>query len=141
MKYSVTYACGHTKTVQLYGKNSERERKIAWMETIICPDCYKAKLEAEREAENEKSKEAAVQRGLCELSGSPKQIAWANTIREKWFTAAEEEMDTAHPDAKAIFSYAGQIAEARWWIDRREKDPIRVIDEIYRTISGKSIFE
>ena len=140
MKYSVAYACGHTKMIQLYGKNSERERKIAWMETTLCPECYKAKMEAKREAENEKAAEAAVQRGLCELSGSPKQIAWANTIREKWFAAAEDEMDTAHPDAKAILSYAGQIAESRWWIDNREKEPIYVIDEIYRTISGKSIF-
>ena len=30
-KYDVTYACGHTETVNLYGKTSERERKIYWM--------------------------------------------------------------------------------------------------------------
>lgn len=141
MKYSVTYACGHTKMVQLYGKNSERENKIAWMETILCPDCYKAKIDAEREAENKKSAEAAVQRGLCELSGSPKQIAWANTIREKWFNTAEDELDTANPDAAEVLSYAGQIKEARWWIDHKDTPLIFVIDEIFRTLNGKSILE
>ena len=141
MKYDVTYTCGHVATIQLYGKTAERESRIKYLEgNCVCPECYKAKMEAKREAENEKAAEAAVQRGLCELSGSPKQIAWANTIREKWFAAAEDEMDTAHPDAKAILSYAGQIAESRWWIDNRGKEPIYVIDEIYRTISGKSIF-
>ena len=28
MKYTLTYSCGHTGTVQLYGKTEERERKI-----------------------------------------------------------------------------------------------------------------
>lgn len=30
MKYEVTFSCGHTGTVQLYGKGDERERKIRY---------------------------------------------------------------------------------------------------------------
>ena len=42
MKYDVTYSCGHTGTVELYGKTSERESKIRWYETTaVCPECYK----------------------------------------------------------------------------------------------------
>ena len=51
-KYSYPYACGHgTGTVTLYGKTSDRERKLAWYEqNMVCPDCYKAKKSAENEA-------------------------------------------------------------------------------------------
>ena len=51
-KYDVTYSCGHTGTVNLAGKNTERERQIAWMEQeCLCPDCYKA---VKRKEEKEK---------------------------------------------------------------------------------------
>lgn len=47
-KYDITYSCGHTGTVQLYGPGKERDRKIEWYETQAdCPDCYKAKKRAE----------------------------------------------------------------------------------------------
>lgn len=42
MKYDVKFSCGHTHTVELFGKTSEREQKIAWYEKSgVCPDCYK----------------------------------------------------------------------------------------------------
>lgn len=40
MKYDITYACGHTATVNLFGTAQERERKLAWMTAHECPDCY-----------------------------------------------------------------------------------------------------
>ncbi|MGN0488028.1 MAG: hypothetical protein ACI4HO_02065 [Ruminococcus sp.] len=46
-KYEVKMACGHTRTVELFGKTSDRERKIKWLEENgICPDC-KAKENAQ----------------------------------------------------------------------------------------------
>ena len=40
-KYDVTFKCGHTGTVELFGKSEERERKLRWYEkNAICPDCY-----------------------------------------------------------------------------------------------------
>lgn len=48
MKYEVTFSCGHTHTVELFGKTSDRERKIKYYETYgVCPDCYKAQKTAE----------------------------------------------------------------------------------------------
>lgn len=42
MKYEVTFSCGHTGTVQLYGKGDERERKIRYFEEYgVCSECYK----------------------------------------------------------------------------------------------------
>lgn len=48
MKYDVTFACGHTHTVDLYGPGAARERKIKWYEnSCLCPDCYAAQKAAE----------------------------------------------------------------------------------------------
>ena len=50
MKYTVTYSCGHTGTVQLYGKTEERERKIKYYEEYgLCPECYKKQKQEENE--------------------------------------------------------------------------------------------
>lgn len=50
LKYTVTYSCGHTGTVVLFGKNAEREKKLKWYsESAICPDCYKAEMQTEQE--------------------------------------------------------------------------------------------
>lgn len=39
-KYYVKHACGHEVQVELFGKTSDRENKIAWLETTLCPECY-----------------------------------------------------------------------------------------------------
>lgn len=49
MKYDVKFACGHTSTIELFGKAAERERKIAFYEkNYLCPDCYKDMKEEEK---------------------------------------------------------------------------------------------
>ena len=68
-KYTITHACGHEETVQLYGPTKDRDRKAAWMEEQDCPEC-RAKARAE----------AAKAKGLTE--GTDKQIAWAADLIE-----------------------------------------------------------
>lgn len=46
MKCEITYYCGHTGTVQIYGSAKEREAKASWYATKVCPDCYKAQNDA-----------------------------------------------------------------------------------------------
>ena len=47
-KYQVNYSCGHSGEVQLFGKLSERERKLEWMSGRPCKECWhKQKLEEE----------------------------------------------------------------------------------------------
>lgn len=49
MKYTVTFSCGHEAKVELFGKTSERDRRIAWYEKEgVCPDCYRKMKEEER---------------------------------------------------------------------------------------------
>ena len=48
MKYDVNFSCGHTETVELFGKNADRQRKIAWFEESgLCSKCYAEKKAAE----------------------------------------------------------------------------------------------
>lgn len=61
MKYTITHTCGHTEEHQIYGTNAhgERDRKIAWLETTLCPECY-------RKEQAEKAAAEASESGLTE---------------------------------------------------------------------------
>lgn len=84
MKYDITYSCGHTATIQLYGSTAERERKTAWMEREgLCPDCYR---EQQQEENARKAKEALEGISLPELTGTPKQIAYAMSRRDEFIS-------------------------------------------------------
>jgi hypothetical protein len=39
-KYAITHSCNHTETHQLFGPHKERDRKIAWLQTVVCGKCY-----------------------------------------------------------------------------------------------------
>lgn len=38
-RYTITHRCGHEQTHQLYGKHSDRDRKLDWLATQDCSDC------------------------------------------------------------------------------------------------------
>lgn len=107
-KYTITHACGHTEEVNLFGKHSDRERKIAYLESIDCRACWDA-------AQAAQAKEA----GLPDLTGSPKQIAWANGIRNRILAEATRCIET-HPDWPDTARWLAELKKetsARWWID------------------------
>lgn len=83
MKYDVTYSCGHTATVELFGKSEDRERKLHWMETEgMCPDCYNAWL---REENDRKVRGALGDIALPQLTAkSDKQLAYAESKRSEY---------------------------------------------------------
>src|SRR5690625_6977835 len=82
-KYTINHTCGHEVTIQLYGKHTERDRKIAWLETQRCRHC-------ENEAANKAAAERAEEAGLPALEGTEKQVAWATTIPDRaWSQNAE----------------------------------------------------
>ena len=88
MKYEVKMSCGHTETIQLFGKCADRERKIEWLERYgLCEECKK-----EQAAKEIKKAEEA---GLPELEGSEKQIAWAAKIRNGFLPKAKEALERA----------------------------------------------
>lgn len=123
-KYQVTYACGHTDTIQLYCKEADREKRLAYLSTIDCPDCY-----YEKRLQAAKAQTA----DLPELQGSEKQINWATQIRAGVFAALDkysklvEDNQTAREEVKIValkmfadFRKAMTAhSDCRFWIDNR----------------------
>ena len=109
MKTTITYACGHTEEIVIYGKRADREKKIAWLESQLCAEC--------------RAREGAAQgaaKGWAALEGSPKQIAWAEDLRAESINAvkkiaARTETEAVHKDR--LIKYLGTIASAAWWIE------------------------
>ncbi len=80
-QYRVTHSCDHEQTHQLFGKHAARERKLEWLATTLCTDCYRAVQQTQRAAEAQVAAAKAVERGLPSLSGTAAQIEWAERVR------------------------------------------------------------
>lgn len=130
-QYTVTYACGHTGTVQLYGKTADREYRLKYYESCDCPEC-EAKARQQKNAENAA---AAAEMDFPALSGSAKQIAWAETIRMEMYNEWMEKVDRfkksekTKEDTQDIMDMLDKInytiqhaTSASEWIDNRNGD-------------------
>ncbi len=77
-KYDVTFSCGHTETVELFGKDVDRKRKIAWFEReckcSVCQERESADLRAQR------SETLAANGYTFDFDGTEKQAAYAEDI-------------------------------------------------------------
>jgi hypothetical protein len=110
-----------------------------------CDECRSARIEAERAEHERECREAAASHGWPELEGTPKQVAWAVTIREeKHGAAVEDAMRRFRNDAerravalRAVEEVTCEQVSAKFWIDDRgqgfrkyEEMIARRIDEI-----------
>ncbi len=133
---TVAYSCGHEGHEEIAGTPRERERKVAWYRTRLCPACYKAQQDAERA-------QATAGLQLPALTGSEKQCAWAEKIRAdamrgiaearaelaaqraKWPTpapAGAERVLAARAQALEVAaSYLQNEGRAQFWIDYRDR--------------------
>ena len=141
-KYEVTYSCGHTETIELYGKEVDRKRRIEWLEkNRKCSEC--AKKENEERIKKASETLEAEDRKLPELKGSEKQIQWASKLRlnfaadlhqskelseknlknkiELGFEEEECEADRKKYDKKhaKMEEILYTVDEAHFWIDKR----------------------
>lgn len=111
-KYQVNFTCGHTETVQLFGKHTERERWIEWAErNKVCPECYEKQKEETRQEATKQAAAEAIENGLPSLTGSEKQIAWAERIRVEKISKIEESLAQLDSNQKKI-EEAGKLSEA-----------------------------
>lgn len=120
-KYTINHTCGHQVTIQLYGSNKDRERRIAYLETIECEECRKSRA-------NAAAAEANAARGLADLAGTEKQVAWANTIRDNAYRCLDSLAPLAtNEQAKAMMdgwrAKMDATTDAKWWIDNRYDIP------------------
>lgn len=97
--------CGATITVTGHNRN-EADRKAAYMEAQGYT-CFSCKCKQEHEEAEKKAGEM----GLPALEGSPKQIAWAESIRMKFL-----EMNLSKEAREWMLSHTS----ARFFIDNRE---------------------
>lgn len=119
--------CGQTFEVRAYKYNSREARSFeAWaVENIVeCDDCAKARKDAEHAEENAKAAQSAKENEYPELQGTEKQVAWANTIREKAMASLREYYARQSGDAytyqeQAVIRVALGHVKASWWIDHR----------------------
>lgn len=94
--YTVKFACGHTAEIQLFGKESERQRKIKYLgESGMCPSCYKKQQEEAKKAAEAQAAAEASEMGLPELTGSEKQVVWATKIRNGLMESISKMQDAA----------------------------------------------
>ena len=123
--YEIEYACGHEGRIQIYGKFSGRQRQADYEATKDCPDCYRERLAKERDEELRKALEVNSQLSLPELSGSSKQVAWAETIRAKKIKdlldlkSRLQESDNKQIAIDIIDNRIGR-EDAKYWIDNRD---------------------
>lgn len=120
---SVTIKCSKC------GKEFEHRRKRynrsdandyeAWAaENItLCPDCYRKQKRAAEEAHD---KELTKDIDFAPLTGSEKQIAWAEKIRTHALARLYEIYD-GDIDPEIVELLTRTIVDSRWWIDNREE--------------------
>lgn len=136
-KYDVKYTCGHTGIISLVGPNKQREWRLEREAEKLCHECWEAQLRQEREEENRKAAEAAMEQELPTLQGTAKQIAWAETIRQKLLERVNDVLtkikDERKTDAVIAVERITQQTSASWWIDRRHiesmLDILQLLDE------------
>lgn len=85
-----TFSCGHEGRVNIIGPTKDRQWKADKKFSGMCEECYKKYLEQKRAEENKDALEATLDMDLPELTGTEKQVAWANTIRINLYNELNE---------------------------------------------------
>ena len=104
-----------------------------------CNDCYQAEKE---EKENKKHQEMVDEYSLPDLSGTEKQIAWANKIRDEKIEGCVQFLSRLDTEAKTKENYVeveqytqrfeslkDQNTTARFWIDNRDIGAVHLLEK------------
>lgn len=131
--YYGTFSCGHEGRVNLIGPTKTREWRAERRFEGLCPECFEKERELEREKENKKAAEESKEMELPELTGSEKQVAWANTLRLKFIERFEDEFKNL--SKKEIHFIAERILSNRDDFSKKEiKDMLEKVDDILEYI-------
>lgn len=107
----------------------EADRWQEWAKDYYneCPDCREARLAKERAEANAKAAQEAASEGWPELTGTEKQVMWANTLRSnvvKYFDEHYIQNEQLNAEGKVrvgrfISWLLSTYTRAAWWIDNR----------------------
>lgn len=85
-KFHGNFSCGHEGHITVGGNSKDYRTQIAKGRFAgLCPECEQKAKEEDRAEESRQNAEFASEQGWAELTGSPKQIAWAETLRKNLF--------------------------------------------------------
>ncbi len=112
MGHEVTHSCGHSEQHSIFGMvAADLDRQARQLSRRKCTACYKAAKATKAEADAI----LLAQIELPPLTGSEKQVSWAETIRI-------ERLAMLHrANSEAVTGFVA-IVEAKWWIDNRMAD-------------------
>lgn len=118
-KYTIEHKCGHEKESNIVGPEKDRPRKKEWLASQVCPDCKREQTRLGVEAWTEA-------RGLVELAGSEKQIAWALKVRKELLEEMDKYVDPSNESTEMGYIIRAhelitRQSQAKWWIDRRQE--------------------
>lgn len=116
MDHTITHACGHLQIHHVLGFTQQQLRKVAMMEAAPCDSCRRAARQASSKAASDEQVAALEQFVLASLIGSPRQIAWAESIRVSRLTGLLADRENGTAD---VCRSCAAITEAKWWIDHR----------------------
>lgn len=143
-QYEITYQCGHTGTIYSYGARKYNESYLNYLAQEVCASC-------KIEKENKKAAEISEDMKLPQLTGTEKQVNWANTIRLKIVKGfpnrvAVELHSLIIPfdkkELKKAFEYVKtNITKASFWIELNHADSVTLfntlLDEYKKYIEKK----
>jgi len=125
-KHTISHACGHDVVTTLTGNKNDRARRERYLETTLCSECYRAKSIADSKAAAAAATTAVGKLWtLPALTGSERQVSWANDLRITALAKLEAHMKENFDGLQYLSLHGlvqGEIdrcASASWWIDRR----------------------
>ena len=125
--------CGKSFTAsKILASRDQANNWEEWAKSNIiqCDDCREKEREEEKAAANAKAAEAAKEFELPELSGSPRQIEWANTIRVAYFKSY----------SKIVAKYSELLSSERQQCEVEFKSFLEVAEHLFATKTSGSFW-
>ena len=141
--YTIVRACGHEAQVKVRCATPTRARNLDRERQRICRRCAIEKLRSEPEASTDAEE-------LRALIGTPKQIAWAMTLRHQALADAEmyldylresgqlkgrvgRDMELFEAQKERVLEPLKGWTEAAWWIDRRHEPGVSLLESLWES--------
>jgi len=103
--YEIERLCGHVEVIQIFkGSNPDTSRWVQAQRDKDCRDCYREKMAEADQAAVDAGKRVA-------LEGGPKQVPWAQTIRQSRAGQLRTWLDGVTQDGATAVK-AGRLAKA-----------------------------
>ncbi|MFD0405570.1 hypothetical protein [Kitasatospora sp. NPDC127116] len=143
MKTLIRHCCGHEAIANITGPTATRDNRADWLATQLCPDCARQQRAQTNASENQAATDRARSAGWPVLTGTPKQTAWAESIRADAIDSMSDRLRQGLPgdiadQVLALWTPAAlREIRAEWWIDHRA-GTVRAVNSCTLTAKERS---